>query len=160
MFPLQRIVWAARTRSAVEPATGSHLPLCGVHGLATLLACGVLLTGCTHRRMTIRTDPPGAQVLVDGQPIGYTPASTDFTYYGTREITLIKPGYETLTVMQRVPPPWYQVPPLDFVTDNLLPFRVTNRHDFTYTLQPRRLVPTTELLGRANALRSEAQMGP
>ncbi|NOX52963.1 MAG: PEGA domain-containing protein [Planctomycetes bacterium] len=150
----------ASRRLRARFASGAAVGVRRVGFLAALLVCGVLLTGCVHRRMTIRSDPPGAQVLVDGEPIGYTPASTDFTYYGTREITLIKPGYETLTVMQPVRTPWYQIPPLDFLTDNLLPFRVTNRHDFTYTLQPKRLVPTSELLGRANALRSEAQMGP
>ena len=110
--------------------------------------------------MTIRSDPPGAQVLVDGEKVGHTPASVDFTYYGTREITLVKPGYETLSVFQRIRPPWYQIPPLDFFSDNLLPFRVTNRHDFQYHLAPRVVVPTGELLERANSLRSEAQMGP
>ena len=87
-------------------------------------------SGCMYRRLTIRSDPPGALVMIDGREVGFTPYSTDFIYYGTREITLIKDGYETLTVMQPVPPPWYQIPPLDFVSDNFLPFKVTNRHEF------------------------------
>lgn len=110
--------------------------------------------------MTIRSDPPGAQILLDGDEIGYTPAATDFDHYGTREITLRKDGHETLTVLQAVRPPWYQWTPLDFISDNLLPFRLTNRHDFTYRLQPSVIVPTGELLDRADALRSEAQVGP
>jgi hypothetical protein len=124
-------------------------------------AAGVLLagSGCVHRRMTIRSDPPGATVLLEGEEIGYTPASVDFTHYGTREITLIKDGYETLTTLQKVKTPWYQVPPLDFVSDNLLPFRVTNRHEFTYKLHPKRILPTQDILQRANTLRSDAQVG-
>jgi hypothetical protein len=132
---------------------------------STLLVTALLLvsagSGCVHRRMTIRTDPPGALVEVNGERLGLTPQSLDFTYYGTREITLSAPGYETLTVSQPVPPPWYQVFPVEFVADNLLPFRVTNRHDFTYRLQPKdpRLDEEDQLLNRARGFRSQSQFG-
>lgn len=109
--------------------------------------------------MTIATNPPGARVLVDGQDVGLTPVSADFTYYGTRQITLIKDGYETRTVMQRVRTPWYQIPPFDFVSDNFLPFKVTNRHFFQYDLDRQQQVPRRELLDRARDLRSEAHLG-
>ncbi len=135
---------------------------CRLRRLVGGICCLLLLfwqVGCVHRRLTIRSDPPGAQVLLDGENIGYTPTSVDFTYYGTREITLIKPGYETLRVLQKIPPPWYQIPPLDFISDNLLPFHVTNRHDFTYKLRPKQMTPNTELLDRARSLRAEAQTG-
>jgi hypothetical protein len=109
--------------------------------------------------MTVRSDPPGALVLVDGEEVGYTPCAVDFTYYGTREIQLIKPGFETVTRLERLPTPWYQVPPLDFISDNFTPFKITNRHEFAYHLQPQRRVETNELLDRANSLRYEAQGG-
>lgn len=125
--------------------------------LLFLLTCGQF--GCVHRRMTIRSVPSGALVKVDGEEIGYTPTSVDFTYYATREITLTKDGYETQAVMQKVKTPWYQRFPLDAVSDNLLPFEVTNRHEFTYQLQPKVVVPTDELLNRGNLLRSDTQIG-
>lgn len=118
------------------------------------------LSGCVSRRLTIRSDPPGALVELDGQRIGYTPVSIDFTYYATREITLSKVGYETMTVQQPVPPPWYQLPPLDFISDNFLPVQVTNRHDFTYRLVPQRIVGEEELLDRASGVRTQSQVGP
>ncbi len=125
-----------------------------------MLFLGALSTapGCmsVNRRMTVRTDPPGAMVKIDGQEIGFTPVAVDFTHYGTREITLIKDGYETLTTLQTVRPPWYQVYPLDFVSDNFLPFRVQNRHEFDYHMQPKLLIPNDEILDRANSLRSDA----
>ncbi|MCA9004234.1 MAG: PEGA domain-containing protein [Planctomycetaceae bacterium] len=127
--------------------------------LALLVLLAITQSGCVHRRMTIRSIPAGALVKVDGDEIGYTPVSVDFTYYATREITLTKDGYETQTVMQKVKTPWYQVFPLDAVSDNLLPFEVTNRHEFTYQLQPKVVVPTEELLNRGNMLRSETQIG-
>ena len=140
------------------PRTGRLLQL----AIAALLAAQACASsGCVHRRLTIRTDPPGALAEVDGVPFGPTPISTDFTYYGTREIKLSMPGYETLTVQQPVPRPWYQVFPIEFFADNLLPFQVTNRHDFTYPLQPRgrALDEENQLYDRARGFRSQAEIG-
>jgi hypothetical protein len=130
-------------------------------GVALLAVLVCAQSGCVHRRMTIRTDPPGALVEVDGERLGLTPVSTDFLYYGTREITLSAPGYETLVVYQPVPPPWYQVFPIEFFADNLFPFRVTNRHEFTYRLRPRdpQLDVEDRLLERARNFRSRSQVG-
>lgn len=118
------------------------------------------LPGCVHRRLTVNSNPPGARVLLDGEEIGETPTSVDFTHYGTREVVLQKDGYDTLKTMQTVPPPWYQVPPLDFISDNLLPYQLTNRHEYSYQLQPSPTVPSTQgLRERAINLRSEAHGG-
>jgi hypothetical protein len=113
-------------------------------------------TGCVERRMTIRSNPPGALVYVDDHHIGVTPASANFTYYGTRKIRLVKDGFETLTVMQAIPPPWYQFPPLDFVTENLIPGQIRDRREFTYQLVPQVVVPPEQLLDRAEQLRRGA----
>lgn len=120
----------------------------------------VITPGCVSRRVTVRSDPPGALVMLEGKKVGYTPVAFDITYYGTREITLVKPGYETRTLMQKMVPPWYQIPPLDFFSDNLLPFQITNRQEFSYSLQPELVYPTQEILDRARHLRSESHLGP
>lgn len=106
--------------------------------------------------MMIRSDPPGAAVMVDGEEAGYTPMAVDFTYYGTREITLVKDGYRTLTLYQKVPTPWYQIFPLEFVTDNFALTKIRDRRDFTYRMEPEVIMPTQELLDRASNLRSDA----
>lgn len=110
--------------------------------------------------MTIRSNPPGAMVYVDDYeyPIGTTPISHHFTYYGTRKIRLVKDGYETLTVMEPLRGPWYQFPPLDFVSENLVPAEIHDQRTLTYQLVPQRVVPTEELVGRAEGLRSRAQL--
>ena len=66
--------------------------------LAIILAAILVAPGCVQRRMTIRSNPPGALVYVDDYELGTTPVSHDFVYYGTRNIKLVKDGYETLTV--------------------------------------------------------------
>lgn len=116
--------------------------------------------GCVRRRLNVRSNPPGALVYVDNQQIGTTPCSVDFTYYGTREIRLIKPGYETLTVNQPIPMPWYQVPPLDFVSENLTPTKIRDNRTVTYDMAPQIIVPTEQLLDRANQLRAETLQFP
>ena len=129
--------------------------------LLWLLAGLMLLPGgCVRRRLNVHSNPPGALVYVDNQQIGTTPCSVDFTYYGTREIRLVKPGYETLTISQPIPAPWYQIPPLDFVSENLVPTKIRDNRTVSYNLAPQFIVPTQELIDRANQLRQDTQQYP
>jgi len=100
--------------------------------------------------------------MLDGKEIGYTPVSHDFIYYGTREVTLIKDGYQTQTFPAELRAPWYQHIPLDFFSDNLLPYQITNRHRFTYQLQPKNPLRDSDesLLERGNSFRSESLLNP
>jgi len=116
--------------------------------------------GCVRRRLHVRSNPSGALVYVDNQRIGTTPCSVDFTYYGTREIRLVKPGYETLTVNQPIPTPWYQVPPLDFISENLTPKKIRDHRTVSFNLAPQLVVPTEQLLDRASELRQQMQQYP
>src|SRR5262245_48525085 len=127
--------------------------------LAVVLAllCGP--TGCVRRRLTIRSNPPGALVFIDNQEIGFTPVSTPYTYYGTREIKLIKDGFETLTVKQNFKAPWYEVPPVDFVSENFAPGETRDERMLDFQLVPQQIVPTERLLDRAQSLRSNVQQG-
>jgi hypothetical protein len=107
----------------------------------------------------VRTNPPGAQVFVDDQEIGTTPCSAAFVYYGTRKITLMKDGYRTETIFQKIPPPWYELPPLDFLVENLVPLEKRDERIVDVQLVPEELVPQQKLLGRAQMLRDSARTG-
>ena len=98
-------------------------------------------------------------MLLEGKENGYTPASVDFIWYGTRQVTLIKDGYETKTELVTVPAPWYQWVGIEFFADNFLPRRVTDRQVFNFELKPKRMIPNEELLERGRQLRSESQIG-
>lgn len=114
------------------------------------------------RRITVRTQPPGATVEMNGDRIGISPASKNFTYYGDNEFKLSMPGYETMVVQQPTKAPWYQVPPLDFISDNFLPFRVRDHREYTYTLTPRNPLQELDeqgLRSRGENFRSQAQSG-
>jgi hypothetical protein len=124
--------------------------------LAAMLA--IVLTAsqaaCVERRMIVRSNPPGAVLYVDDYPIGTTPCATSFIYYGTRQIRLVKDGYETLVVNQPIPAPWYEFFPADFVAENLVPGHIRDVRVLTYDLRPMLIVPNDQLTGRADALRA------
>ena len=115
--------------------------------------------GCVKRRMTIRSNPAGARVFVDDQEVGVTPVSTSFVYYATRKIQLVKDGYETLTVLHSFDAPWYEIPPLDFFSENLSLREIRDERLVEFQLIPQQLVPNEVLLGRAEQLRGQALQG-
>lgn len=123
-----------------------------------VLGC-LLSSGCVRRRLTVRSNPPGALVYIDDQEIGTTPVSTSFVYYGTRKIRLVLDGYETLTVMQRMRGPWYQWPPLDFVSENVWPQELRDERVLDFQLVPQKIVPTRQLMARATNLRDGSRQG-
>lgn len=137
-----------------------NLHLLDVRIAACLVLIGLLvLPGCVRRRLMVRSNPSGAMVYVDNQLIGTTPCAADFVYYGTREIRLVKAGYETLTFNQPIPAPWYQIPPLDFVSENLIPKKIQDFRTVSFDLKPQNVVPTEQLLGRAEELRRSTLQG-
>src|SRR5262245_3745792 len=79
-FQIVVVTILMRAHLPIGPAT--RLRSC----MAWLLVCAMLAqTGCVQRRLTIRSNPPGALAYVDDYQIGTTPVSTDFVYYGTRK---------------------------------------------------------------------------
>jgi hypothetical protein len=118
-----------------------------------LLLSTAATTGCMQRRMTIVSNPPGATAYVDGVEIGKTPVSHDFLYYGTREIRLVNEGYKTLTVLQPMSTPWYQVPPLDFLSDNLAFGEIRDERVYRYDLEPAVQEPFDNIIARGEQLR-------
>src|SRR5581483_10051303 len=91
-----------RRRPGIDPRLAARRPGrpggTGMTRRAVLLVAAVLAggpSGCVERRYVIESDPPGALVLVNGQPLGTTPVDGYFTYYGSYTFTLIKDGYQT-----------------------------------------------------------------
>jgi hypothetical protein len=123
------------------------------------LAVCACVPGCVRRRLTIRSNPPGALVYVDDQEIGYTPVSTPFVYYGTRKIQLVRDGYRTETVLQRFPAPWYEWPPLDFASENLWPRDIRDERVLDFTLVTEDEVKVDELRAQAENLRAMSRSG-
>jgi hypothetical protein len=128
---------------------------------AMLLSLGITLcSGCVTRRYTVRTDPPGALVIVNDEALGPAPASRSFVYYGNRKITLILDGYETKTLIQPINAPWWDNYLTEFFTENIVPWVIDDEREFTYKLEPAQTPTVESVRGRAESLRSEAQILP
>ncbi len=130
--------------------------------LVAMVALGsaVGLSGCVERRYTIRTDPPGALVIANGEAIGTTPVSKSFTFYGDRTVRIIKEGYATKDIVAPFPAPWYDNIVTEFFTENLIPYTFRDEIEFNYKLDPAVPPDTGSVVSRGEATRAEGQAGP
>jgi hypothetical protein len=106
--------------------------------------------------MTLVSNPPGATVYLDGKDIGRTPFTTNFDHYGKREFRVVKPGYETKTELVPVRAPWYQWVGIDFISEVLLPGKLTDHKYYEFDLQQKKVVPDSEIVSRAEECRRTA----
>ncbi len=125
-----------------------------------LVSVSFAFAGCIRKRMTVRSNPPGANVYIDKQPIaGQTPVSTNFTYYGTRSIEIVRDGYRTERFLRKFNPPWYAIPPLDFFSETLWPFEKRDERIIDVQLSPEPIVPREALVASGEQLRLQASQG-
>jgi len=102
--------------------------------LAVSLA--VFSAGCVERRFVVESNPPGAVVFVNNERYGATPVDIPFLYYGNYDIQLVKDGYQTKTIKQKVETPWYEYPGIDFFSEILNPLLITDMRPLYYELDP------------------------
>ena len=132
--------------------------------LASLLAC--LLTGCVERRFVITTTTPGlpperdlGSIIIDerGMPLGPSPADKPFVYYGKYRFTAVKDGYQTTVHEEQVRAPWFEWVPLDFISENLIPWTIRDVRHIHITLQPMPIIPPEMVLQQGEALRQRGR---
>jgi hypothetical protein len=132
--------------------------------MRNLWLAGALLafagTGCVERKFVVTSEvsgspnlDAGAMLYVNGEQLGPTPRDVYYTYYGNYHLTLVKDGFETLQVDQKIPSPWYEWPPIDFFAENVNPFKVRDVRDFHYALMPVQGVRPEDVLNRGQLLR-------
>jgi len=81
------------------------------------------------------TRPPGATVTFDGRVLERkTPLFLAFTWYGTHEIVVEKPGYHRERLVAHLKPPWYERFPIDLFSDLLVPWRIDDIHTYPLVL--------------------------
>src|SRR5262249_50242506 len=124
-------------------------------GLALILTA--LSAGCVTRRYVITSDPPGAIVYREGQPIGATPVEQPFLYYGKYRFRLVKDGYQPLDVEPDLCPPWYEWPGLDFFSETLIPYHFRAIQPLHYQLVPLEPVRHDDVRRRAQELRDQGK---
>jgi hypothetical protein len=126
-------------------------------GLVALLGP---LVGCVERRYTIRTNPPGALVIVNNEEIGPTPVSRSFVYYGDREISLMLDGYQTQKIIQPVDAPLWDNYVTECFTENLIPYTFRDEREFNFQMAPSTVPTQNDLLARAENLRAVGTAPP
>ncbi len=100
-----------------------------------ILFVALQLCGCVRRIVTIESQPEGAQVYFDRKLIGRTPCSHEFLYYGTHRLELVKEGYTNLQSRPELKGPVYEYFPLSFFSEVLVPWQITDAHNFTFKLE-------------------------
>lgn len=131
----------------------------GRPSVAVLAAIGglTLVAGCVERTAKVRTNPPGAIVVMNDEEVGVSPVKFNFLWYGDYDIMIRKPGYETLKTHHRIDAPWWQYPPFDIVAETLIPTTIRDEHELpVYELTPLASPAADELVERAQELRERA----
>jgi hypothetical protein len=125
--------------------------------LLILLAMLSAAAGCVERKLTINTNPSGAQVFLNDEEIGVSPVTTSFRWYGDYNITIRKQGCETLQTHRKLESPWYDYFPFDFVTQVLYPGRIVDSYEWSFDIKPQKEVGRQELIGEAEQLKQQTE---
>ncbi len=127
------------------------------HLASPVLAAALLvlaLAGCVERTVRITTRPSGALVTINDEEIGVSPTKSNFTWYGDYDIIIRKPGYKTLKTHYQLNAPWYQVPPIDLISETMVPTVIHDDRELpTFVLEPAEPPTTQQVLERAQELR-------
>ena len=117
-------------------------------------------SGCVERYFVVQSNPPGAMVYVNNVQQSPTPAVVPYTYYGTYNIQLVRDGYRTLNVQEKISAPWYAYPPIDFAAEVIYPFRIEDIRRYSYDMQAIQRPETNALLQEAAEIRVQGKALP
>lgn len=95
------------------------------------------LNGCVHRRLTIKSDPPGADIYFDDKLVGKTPLEFDFMWYAKHRIRLEKKEFETLAATENIKSPFFMWIPIDLFSE-VMPFPLKDERTLSYKLVSRK----------------------
>ena len=130
--------------------------------ISAVLLGALSQTGCVERLLAIHSDPPGAVVYLDGEKVGTTPCEISYIWYGTRVVVIELRGYSLVRQEVTLSPPWWQLIPIDFITDVVLPITIRDRLSVSYLLEEAPVSPkeVEEVLERADELRKKSVPPP
>jgi|GEM_PF-3361371 len=108
----------------------------GAEALISILALAAL-AGCRgERTLRLTSTPVGAEVRLDGQPVGVTPVEIEIDHYGTRSLTMYRSGYRLYSEPLELKARWWSYFPIDIFTEILNPIRIHDRREVHTVLDP------------------------
>ncbi len=116
----------------------------------------ITTTGCVERKLTIKTEPDSALVVLNDEEIGLSPVTVSFNWYGDYRIRITKPGFETLNTHQELTAPWYDKFPYDFFAEVLCPKMISDSYEWNFQLTPYTEPDRQDLIKAAQELKSQA----
>jgi len=120
---------------------------------AGILFVSLFLAGCVERQLTIKTEPQGALVTLNDEEIGTSPVTVSFNWYGDYNVRISKSGYQTLKTHRRLKGPWYDKFPFDLFAQLIIPKRIVDSYEWTFTLAPKQYPTREELIQDAEELK-------
>jgi len=125
--------------------------------LPCLFVACLLLSGCVERKLTVKTHPEDALVVLNDEEIGFSPVTVNFNWYGDYCVRIQKEGYETLNTHRELKGPWYDAFPFDFFAQIINPNRIVDSYEWTFDLAPRQQVSRDELIRNARKMQNQLQ---
>ena len=146
----------------MAPRSATHPPR--TRRAAACLAAALLCACQADRRLIVTSQPPGAEVRLDGTRVGRTPYEHPFLHYGTRRVSLYLDGHLAESRVVELEPPWYGRFPVDLFSEVLLPLGWKDFHRVHVNMVPGTgtiAQPDLEsVLERAESLRRGMPEGP
>jgi len=129
--------------------------------LSAIIVVGLIVSlslgGCVERRLTINTEPQGAIVVLNDEEIGISPVTVSFEWYGDYDVRISKEGFETLKTHRKLKGPWYDYFPFDFFAQLIVPKRIVDSYEWTFTLALQKQPAREELIRDAQELKKQVK---
>ncbi len=123
----------------------------------TLLIGCLLISGCVERKITVNTNPSGAQVFLNDEEIGVSPVTTSFKWYGNYNVTIRKQGFETLQTTRQLKAPLHDYFPFDFLAQVVYPGTITDSYEWSFDLIQQYEINRQELIKAAQRIKNQAE---
>ncbi len=117
--------------------------------VALVAPAAMAASGGIARSLTITSDPAGAEVRLNGTPVGATPVTVPFRHYGVYRVELRKDGFATVEAPAPVLAPGYARFPLGLFSALLWPGVIRDDRYLAYELGPQETPDREGLLERA-----------
>jgi hypothetical protein len=124
--------------------------------LFVLLVVVFVVAGCVERKLTINTNPSGAEVFLNDEEIGTSPVTVSFNWYGDYNVTIRKPGFQTLATHRKLTSPLIDYFPFDFFAEVLYPGRIVDSYQWSFDLTLQKEIGRQELIQDAEQLSEQS----